>query len=156
MTCSLDQDCMSGFKSKIQKGFAPVSSVCLFVFTSTISSFPDASLSELSTAKYKKKKKNALEQKMAYYIKNIHLSSNCCWGAFCQYNSPRRILSSSGYGFSKSTFISLFILSKLGGADVYFDSFDAYDKTSVNCILAIITSQWPWLITRKPSPTYNH
>lgn len=128
-------DYISGFKSKIQKGSPPASSFCLWPLDSPTSSFIDISSSELSTiVTYRITLVNKPLQKTQKG--HLHLSSILWLGAFCQYSSPRRIFSSSGYGFSKSIFVSLFMLSKLGGAEVYFDNFEAYDNKSVNCTLA--------------------
>jgi hypothetical protein len=66
----------------------------------------------------------------------LHVScARCSGGTCCQYKIPLRMRSSSGYGFSKSTFIS-FIMLKFGGAHVYLDSLEAYDKISLKFMLA--------------------
>lgn len=79
---------------------------------------------------------------------HLQVSWACCsGGTCCQYKIPRRIRSSSGYGFSKSTFMS-FIMLKLGGADVYLESLDAYERISLKFMFATV-DRWEYQYERK-------
>lgn len=133
----------SGLRSKIHRASPPSSAVVGLSPDVLLSRrFPDTPWSatdDPSLSKSSTRNKNEIRDMVSFpsFCKNLHCSSwlgGCA--ECCQYNNPLRIRSSSGYGFSKSTRTSRLMSSKFGGADVYLDSLEAYERISVKLTLA--------------------